>query len=429
MTSPFSLTERQRVANKLLGSAATHIALRGGSRSGKTFITCRAIATRALKASETRHAIFRFRFNHIKTSIIQDTWPKMMKLAFPGVSYEINRTDWFASFRNGSSILFGGLDDKERTEKILGQEYATIYLNECSQIPYDSRNKALTRLAQKSELRLRAYYDFNPPTVGHWLHTMFELKRDPRSKEPLRNPDSYASMLMNPADNMDNLSPEYLEMLASLPAREQARFLRGEYGSAVENALWTYESLDRARVASEEVPDLRRVVVAIDPSGCSGPEDFRSDEIGIVAAGIDGHNRPYILEDRSGRYAPEEWAREALRLLDRHNGDTLVAEVNYGGAMVHSTIQAVRPGAPVRLVTASRGKHRRAELIAALFDTGRASIVGHHPELEEQLCNFSTAGYLGSRSPDRADAAIWALTELAITDASGPWHNFESLVA
>jgi phage terminase large subunit-like protein len=116
-------------------------------------------------------------------------------------------------------------------------------------------------------------------------------------------------------------------------------------------------------------------------------------------------------------------------MFDRWGADCIVAEINYGGAMVNAMIQAARPGAPVKVVTASRGKVQRAEPVSALFELRRAFMVGHHPELEEQLCNFSSAGYQGSRSPDRADAMIWGLTELILADASGPWNNFEGLAS
>lgn len=92
----------------------------GGSRSGKTFLLVRNVVMRALKAPKSRHAILRFRFNHVKASIIMDTFPKVMELCFPGVKYTINKTDWFAEMPNESQVWFGGLDDKERTEKILG---------------------------------------------------------------------------------------------------------------------------------------------------------------------------------------------------------------------------------------------------------------------------------------------------------------------
>jgi phage terminase large subunit len=123
-------TQRQLAAQALLAGIATHILLYGGSRSGKTFLLVRAVVMRALKAPKSRHAILRFRFNHIKASIIHDTFPKVMEVCFPEVRYRLDKTDWFAEFPNGATIWFGGLDDKERTEKILGQEYVTIYLNE-----------------------------------------------------------------------------------------------------------------------------------------------------------------------------------------------------------------------------------------------------------------------------------------------------------
>src|ERR1700754_1635804 len=164
MQASFSLTPKQVEATALLGGPQLHTLLDGGSRSGKTFIIMRGIIIRAL-AHESRHGVFRQRFSHLKSSIIFDTLPKMMGLCFPGV-YErchLNKSDWFLRLPNRSEVWFAGLDDKERTEKVLGQEFATLFLNECSQIALSSRNIALTRLAQKTPLRLRAWYDANPP--------------------------------------------------------------------------------------------------------------------------------------------------------------------------------------------------------------------------------------------------------------------------
>lgn len=123
------LTTKQAEANNLLAGNAKHIMLFGGSRSGKTFVLVRAVCMRAIKAPKSRHAIVRFRFNAIKSSIVADTFPKVMAICFHGIKYSINRTDWYATFENGSEIWFAGLDDKERTEKILGMEFVTIYAN------------------------------------------------------------------------------------------------------------------------------------------------------------------------------------------------------------------------------------------------------------------------------------------------------------
>ena len=409
----FRPTPKQIEAQALLASPARHILLRGGSRSGKTFLLCRAIVKRCLKAPKSTHVILRFRFNHLKASIIEDTFPSMMETCFPGLPYKPNKSDWFIDI-NGARVLFGGLDDKERTEKILGQEHSTILLNECSQISYSSRNKAVTRAAQNVGLVPKIYYDCNPPKMGHWSYRMFMKKQEPRSGELLKHPENYATLRMNPGDNLPNLPEGYIEELEALPASERLRFLEGEFQSQVESALWTYEGLDKCRVAPAQVPELRRIVVAIDPSGCQGPEDFRSDEIGIVVAGRGTDGRGYVLEDLSGRYSPEGWAKAALTAFDNHDADRIVAEKNFGGAMVASTIRTARAGAPVKLVTASRGKTVRAEPVAALYEQEKIKHVGIFPDLEDQMCNFSTAGYMGEQSPDRADANVWALSELML---------------
>nr|WP_234895083.1 phage terminase large subunit [Sinorhizobium meliloti] len=126
--------------------------LRGGSRSGKTFVLCRALIQRAINAPGSRHVIFRFRFNHAKTSVWSDTLPKVLALCFPSVRVRFDKTDFYVELPNGSQIWIASLDDKERVEKILGQEYATLYFNESSQIPWASVETAMSRLAQKCEL-------------------------------------------------------------------------------------------------------------------------------------------------------------------------------------------------------------------------------------------------------------------------------------
>ena len=166
---------RQQIeALYLLKGNQTYTMLFGGARSGKTFKLVRAVNIRAMLYPGSRHAIVRQRYSHIKGSIVMDTFPKVMKICFPDVSYIMNEKDSFVKFQNGSEIWFMGLDDKDRAEKILGREFGTIYFNECSQISYSSVIKALTRLAQKIEgMQNRAYFDCNPPGKGHWSYKMF----------------------------------------------------------------------------------------------------------------------------------------------------------------------------------------------------------------------------------------------------------------
>lgn len=385
----------------------------GGSRSGKTFKLVRAVIVRALKAENSRHIILRFRFNHIKSSIVMDTLPKVIKLCWPGLweKCKLDRTDWYLKFPNGSEIWFGGLDDKERTEKILGQEYATIYLNECSQISWSARNMAMTRLAQRCGLTLKAYYDCNPPGQSHWSYRVFVKKIDPDSKEALPNQERYASLLMNPGDNADNLPEEYIQELQALPERMRQRFLEGKFLAANDNALWSVDTFDRCRILDGKTPDYQRIIVAVDPSGCSGDEDERSDEVGIIvcALGVDG--KGYLLEDLSGKFKPEVWGNIVGQAFDRHKADCVVAEKNFGGDMVRAVIQAARPQTPYKEVHASRGKAIRAEPISYLYPD-KIKHVGYFPEIEDQLTEFTTSGYVGDRSPDRADAVVWGMTEL-----------------
>ena len=416
------LTEKQLEALEVLSAVATYCMLFGGSRSGKTFLHIRNIVTRALKAPGSRHCILRFRFNHIKSSIIFDTFPKVMKAAFPEIEYKLNKSDWFVTFPNGSEIWFGGLDDKERTEKILGNEYATIYLNECSQISWLAVGMVITRLAQQVDqilvgkdpvgLKPRMYFDCNPPNKLHWTYLLFVKKVDPETKEPLPRPENYASFKMNPTDNAQNLSEGYLETLQGLSARLRKRFLDGEFADANPNALFSDETVEKWRVIDGVVPQLLRVVVAVDPSGADSSNNSENDAIGIVVAGLGIDGNIYVLEDCTVTAGPSVWGRIATTAYDRHKADLIVGETNYGGAMVKQVIQTSRPKTPFLAVTASRGKAVRAEPYSALYEEGKVRHVGIFRQMEEELSAFSTSGYLGDRSPNRADALIWALTAL-----------------
>jgi hypothetical protein len=393
----------------------------GGARSGKTFLIIRQIVVRALKAPGSRHAIFRFRFNHLAASIIADTFPKVMTLCFPGVAYRLDKRDWFAELPNGSQIWFAGLDDKERTEKVLGMEFASVYLNECSQISWESVGTVITRLAQKvlevidgkpgRELALRMFFDCNPPSKAHWTYRVFVEKVDPDTKKPHPRRGDYASFQMNPQDNAANLAAGYLETLKGLSARLRKRFLDGEFGDATPNQLFHDETIDKWRVLDGRVPDFVRVVVAVDPSGAD-EDDTDHDEIGIVIAALGTDGNAYVLEDCSVHAGPATWGKVATDAYDRQEADVVVGEDNFGGAMVKHVIQTARPRTPYKAVKASRGKHVRAEPFSALYENGKVRHVGEFSQLEDELCGFSTAGYVGSRSPNRADAAIWALAEL-----------------
>jgi phage terminase large subunit-like protein len=215
------------------------------------------------------------------------------------------------------------------------------------------------------------------------------------------------------SDNASNLDASTLAYLNSkyggtTLGRQE---LDAELLEDLEGALWTRGMLESCRVS--EAPPLRRIVVAIDPAGGSSK---RSDETGIIAAGIaaDGHH--YILRDASGRYSPDGWARRAVELHDVLKADCIVAEGNFGGEMVMATIKQTNTRARVKLVTASRGKSVRAEPVVSLYEQRRVHHVGQFPELEDQLCGWSPLD--SAHSPDRLDALVWGVSELM--GARGP---------
>lgn len=217
-------------------------------------------------------------------------------------------------------------------------------------------------------------------------------------------------------DNRANLAPGVVTELEARYAgsRLGRQELDGEVLDDSAGALWRWAWIDAARVA--KAPDLRRIVVAVDPATTSHDE---SDETGIIVAGIGYDGRGYVLADESGRYRSEEWARKVASAYATHKADVVIAEGNQGGEMVASVLRAYGSSAlPVRTVHASRGKATRAEPVAVLYEQGRVSHVGALARLEDQLTTWDPAASRGS--PDRLDALVYALTELMGADEPAP---------
>jgi predicted phage terminase large subunit-like protein len=208
-------------------------------------------------------------------------------------------------------------------------------------------------------------------------------------------------------DNLDNLAPEFREqVLATYEGTRIGRQeLLGELLEDVDGALWSNTMLEKALV--DETPEMQRIVVAIDPSGGDAEGN---DEQGIVVAGrgIDGNY--YVLADRSCKLSPQGWASRAVQAFHEFRADKIVAERNYGGDMVEAVVKQVDRQVPFKMVTASRGKVQRAEPVAALYEQGKVFHVKGMEELENQMVSWTP---LDGTSPDRLDALVWALTELA----------------
>lgn len=217
---------------------------------------------------------------------------------------------------------------------------------------------------------------------------------------------------INPSDNAENIADDYIDTLQSMSGRMRRRFLDGEFGEAVAGALFDDAVIESYRVTDGTVPDMVRLVVAVDPSGSGDVDNADNDEIGIVVAGLGTDGNAYVLEDCTVKAGPATWGNVATTAWERHSADVVVGETNFGGDMVRHVIETARPRTPFRKVTASRGKAVRAEPFSSLYEKGKIRHVGRFQKLEDELCAFTTNGYIGGDSPNRADALIWSLAEL-----------------
>lgn len=409
--APFVKTERQFEACSVM-NANTHSLNYGGSRSGKTTIITRNVFLRALK-KKSRHLVTRFRFNHAKTSLWHDTFPKVIEMCFPGVDFHYNKSDFFISvepansFGGESQIWLGGVDDKERIEKILGNEYSTIYANECSQIGYDAITMLRTRLAESSGLPLKFYYDLNPSGKKHWSYQEFIEGFIPGTKEKSSLDCGYS--VLNPMDNAANLPKEYMEILNSLPKRQRQRFLEGLFLSDVEGALWTDQMVSKAKL--KDPGEIIKTVIGVDPAVTNNKN---SDETGIIVASLDENLHGIVEEDLSGKFSTRTWAQRVVNAYHAYEANEVVAEVNQGGDLVEDAIKTIDPNIKVVKVRASKGKFARAEPVASLYEQDKVSHYKELLELESQMTEWVPMDT--KESPDRIDALVWALTSLMLRD-------------
>jgi predicted phage terminase large subunit-like protein len=224
--------------------------------------------------------------------------------------------------------------------------------------------------------------------------------------------------------NRDNLAPAFFSQITAKYAgtRLGRQELEAELLTDTPGALWHMERLEELRVRAAPQP-FERVLVAIDPAVTHGPD---ADETGIVVVGLGPDGCGYVLDDLSGRYPPEEWARKAIGAYRMHSADRIVAEINNGGAMVESTLRSVDPAIPYTAVHASRGKLTRAEPVSALYEQSRVHHVGSFAALEDQMTSYD--GSRTGASPDRLDALVWALTALMLGDPPGRFIRQEALL-
>lgn len=305
MGEPSSLSPKQEQAiSDWTNPNIREICYDGGARSGKTFFTVTAIVNRALAFSNSRHLIARYRLNHMTLTVWMQTLIPMLKQSLPDSVYSVDSQLKIVTFHNGSVIMGAGLDDKDRVEKIMGSEYCTIFINEATQISYETYQKLKTRLSmiaynQKNEpIKRKIILDCNPRSEHHWIFKYFLINKDPVSK----NPHSESLMQQKTRRNWtpyDNpyLPPDYLEILENLTGTEKQRLLEGKW---VNQEGLVYPNHDLIIVEPFKIPEEWDVYGSVD-FGYTNPFVF-------LFFAFDKSNETYYLFDEI--YESEKTVRQ-----------------------------------------------------------------------------------------------------------------------
>ncbi len=312
----------------------------------------------------------------------------------------------------------GGYTDfrsADRPENWEGFGYNKIFLNEAGIIlknDYLYTNAVLPMLMDYPDAMLIAAGvpkgKFTKNEKEHRFYALYKSAQAGMKGFRCLEYSSYDNPMLSASD-IDELSAEIKLMNPEMEQQE----IYGKFVEGAEGELWDEVIIEKQRIKS--YPDLRRIVVSIDPA-TSKKEN--SDETGITVVAIDGNGKGYLLEDVSGKYTPDEWAKVALDAVERWDADCIVAEVNQGGDMVETIIRHKNKRVRVKQVHATKGKFIRAEPIYALYEQGKIFHVGLHPVLERQMCMFTTDS---SKSPDRVDAMVWGFTELFPIKKQSSW--------
>jgi hypothetical protein len=391
--------------------------LTGGRGSGKSFALSLALA---LQLRDPGHRVLftRYTLTSATDSIVPEFLEKIERL---GLAHEFERVGAnVRHLQSGSEILFRGIKTSSgnQTAKLKSLHGITVWvLDEADEMPAEDDFEKIDLSIRAMTRPNKVILAFNPPHVAHWLYARFWA--------PHALPDGFCGSAGGVAfvhtdyrTNIHNLPAQQVEALDKMAEANPERYRRvalGYWAREVTGALWRESMFRRCR--PDQVPNLRRVVVALDPAATASAT---SDETGLIVAGIDYSGGVWVLEDATLKASPLGWATAALSALKRHNGDRIVAEVNNGGDMVEATIRQADRAAPYRAVHATRGKMLRAEPVAALYEQGRVTHVHGLGRLEAELITYS--GGAGEKSPNRLDALVWAVTEL--TNGGGGLQAF-----
>lgn len=375
--------------------ASRYKAIYGGRGSGKSHFFADAAVLNAVNSRGLRILCVREVQKSLKESakrLIED------KIKGRGVSRQFDPLTTEIRTPGDGIITFAGMQDHTADSIKSYEGYDIAWVEEAQSL--SERSLELLRPTIRkpgSEL----WFSWNPRLARDPVDKFFRGEMPP--EDAIINKVNYDQNPWFP----DELEAERLLDKKARPDR-YAHIWLGEYEPMAIGAIWNRAKIHETR-RHETPPDMNRVVVAVDPAISA---EAGSDEHGIVVVGRGDDQRGYVLADMSLRGTPRQWADRAVAAFDRYEADCIVIERNQGGDMVRHTLETVRNSLPIKEVVATRGKHVRAEPIAALYESDRVSHVGTHERLEDQMVQMTAAGYEGDGSPDRVDALVWALTDL-----------------
>ena len=301
----------------------------------------------------------------------------------------------------------------EEPERLRGPQHGALWADELASWPRSKVRDNATEAWDNAMFGLRI--GLNPQAMISTTPKPIPIIRELIRQSIGDNPTCVITRATTYANRAALASPFYSRIIQRYEGTRLGRQeLLGEVIDEQEGALWNRALIEQARLTGR-VPDMSRIVVGVDPSVSVS---HQSAMCGIVVAGIAADKHAYVIDDVSGRYSPDRWAKEVVRCFDTYQADRIVAEGNQGGELVRVNIGTVRKNLPIRIVHARHSKQARAEPVAALYEQGKVTHVKPLPELEDQLCTWEPLS--GDPSPDRLDALVWSLTDLMLKGASYP---------
>jgi len=373
----------------------------GGRGSGKSFTVNLFLLNLTY---EPNHVILFTRWTLVSAhiSIIPEFIDKI-ELMGKSADFEITQSE-IVNKKTGSKILFKGIKTSQGTatanlKSISG--VTTFVLDEAEELVNEDVFDRIDLSIRAINNPNRVILIMNPSYKSHWIYKRFVKDKN----------DNCLHIHTTYLHNKKNLSLSFIEQAELVKSQNELRYKHlflGEWLEDAEGMLWNRQIIERLRV--DEKPQLKRIVVAIDPAVTANAE---SDETGITVQGIDMAGNGYVIEDLSGKYSPNEWAKVASQAVKNHNADCIVAEKNQGGDMVTSVLRVYDKTTRVKLVTATKGKYVRAEPIYSLYEQGKIFHIGNFPILESQMITFDPDK---GKSPDRVDALVWGFTELMLSN-------------